>query len=129
MQLTCQYHLISKNAGVHMKIKTIACLLFMSNIANAGFLTGNELKEHCFKTGPYHKGICSGFIMGVFDGVYLSEKTWTTNAHSICPPKKVTSGRLKDVVVKFLDEEIENLPKDASELVWDALILAFPCEQ
>ena len=111
-----------------MKIKMFACLLFISNIANAGFLTGSELKEHCFKTGPYHKGICSGFIMGVFDGVILAEKTWATNSRSICPPKKVKSGQLKEIVVKFLDEETENLSKEASELVWDALILAFPCQ-
>ncbi len=104
-------------------------LLFISSISNAGFLSGSKLKEHCFKTGSYHKGICSGFIMGVYDGVFLSEKTWATESHSVCPPKKVQSDQLKEIVVKFLDEETENLHQDASELVWDAFILAFPCKQ
>ena len=111
-----------------MKIKILFSLILFSNLANAGFLTGAQLKEHCFKAGPVHKGTCSGYIMGVFDGVFLSEKTWVSGTHSICPPKKVKSGQLRDIVVKFLEKETENLHKEASELVWDSLILEFPCE-
>ena len=112
-----------------MKEISVIVLCLVCNVCHAGFLKGNELKEHCFKNGSYHMGICSGFVMGVFDGVFLSEKTWTAGKHSICPPKKVTSGQLREIVVKYLDEQTEDLQKDASELVWDALIVAYPCKQ
>ena len=97
--------------------------------SNPGFLTGSKLKEHCFKTGKHHSGICSGFILGVYNGVTLSEKNWTTTAPSVCPPENVTPSQLREIVVKFLNEENENLHKDAAELVWDSFILAFPCNK
>lgn len=94
-----------------------------------GLLTGSKLKEHCFKIGKYHSGLCSGFIMGVYDGALLSEEILAADSRLLCPPEKVEPSQLRKIVVNFLDNQTENLHKDAAELVWESFILAFPCEK
>ena len=111
-----------------MKIILMSVLIFSSSITHAGFFKGNDLKEHCFRDGNYHQGLCLGYIMGIYDGILLMEGAWQEGKHSICLTKKTKSEELKKVVVKLLnDEEIENIQNEASDIVWQALIIAYPC--
>jgi hypothetical protein len=100
-------------------------LLLVSSITNAGFFKGTDLKEHCFRDGYYHQGLCLGYIMGIYDGIILMESTWQVDNRSICLPKKTKSEEFKNVVVKLLnDEEVENIQHDASDIVWPARFIA-----
>jgi hypothetical protein len=112
-----------------MKIILVILLISISNISFAGYFKGNQLKEHCFRDGMYHEGLCLGYIMGIYDGIILMEKTWQEGSHTICLPKNTKSGELKKVVVKLLNEdEVENIRNDASDIVWQALLIKYPCK-
>lgn len=67
--------------------------------------------------------------MGVYEGVLLSEEIWATDSPLVCPPEKVEPSQLRKIVVNFLENQTENLHKEAAELVWESFILAFPCKK
>ena len=111
-----------------MKIKLAIVLLLLSSIGNAGFFKGTDLKERCFRQGYYHEGLCVGYVMGIYDAIIHMENTWNDGNRSICLPKNVKSEKLKEVVVKLLNEDTENLYNDASDIVWQALLITYPCK-
>jgi len=89
-------------------------------------LHGTDLLRLC-KTpeGTNQAEFCSGFILGIRDGVPL-----TTNLRNAAPifeePSEAKQDQLKAVVVKYLNDHPEEHHKPAGLLVLFALRKAFP---
>ena len=102
----------------------IAALVFAAALATvdarAEFFSGNKLHELCTDTSDFYRGLCSGFIVGVFD---------TKVDIDFCTPAGggVTTRQVEDIVKKHLNVSPEQRHKPAYILVIDALTAAFPC--
>ena len=56
---------------------------------------GNELLAACLRPAEtFDRGYCLGYIVGAAGALELEA--------SVCPPKGITLGQLKDVVVRYL---------------------------
>ena len=112
-----------------MKSLIIILCLIISNVAHAEYFKGSQLKLRCIKDGNYHQGICEGYIMGIHDAIVLMEDTWQEGKHSVCLPAKTKATELKKVVMKQLNvNDTEYLQNSASDIVWEALLQAYPCK-
>lgn len=85
--------------------------------------TGNELKRNCGDTDVNY-GLCIGFILGVVDGVLID----TPPDSIICIPDGVSFGQMKDIVLKYMNDNPANLHFPGASLVFYALGEAFPCK-
>jgi len=114
-----------------MKYLLMIVLLFSFNQARADFLTGNELLEMCEEylsdTGSPAKGhTCMGYVIGIADAEDAFVD-WKLMGKKICNTNTMSS-QIVRVVIKYLQENPQNLHKSAGSLVANALSLAFPCE-
>ena len=103
-----------------------------ANVAEAAFLTGNELLRRC-SSSSYNQGLCHGYIEGVLDEGELANTQKNLNRYflrskwRVCIPIAVRSAQLEDIVKKFLTNEPEIRHFSAASLVGAALANAFPC--
>ena len=93
--------------------------------AASSFHSGSGLLERCESKDPSLLGMCLGFTVGVADSfdcqrILLSGYRWQS-------PRDVTAGQVQKVVVKYLNENPEELHLAAGSLVAAALSKAFPC--
>lgn len=94
--------------------------------AAAYFLDGDELMNHCSVTVPdekYDPAICVTYIMGAYDGFMFQR---LTRNQPRCTPRTLTAGKLREVVVEYLQANPDNRAMDASALVWNAIIAEWP---
>ena len=84
--------------------------------------TGNDVKEACHSESPFDQGYCLGFAVSVAGVVTDQFGPWRA-----CYSTGVTSGQLRDVMVKFLDDHPELLHVNAISLPARAFTEAFPC--
>ena len=94
--------------------------------ANAYFLDGDELMNHCSVTVPdekYDPAICVTYIMGAYDGFMFQR---LTRNQPRCTPRTLTGGQLREVVVEYLQTHPDNRAMDSSALVWNAIIAEWP---
>ena len=94
--------------------------------ANAYFLDGDELMNHCSITVPderFDPAICLTYIMGAYDA-YMFQRL--TRNQPRCTPQTLTAGKLREVVVAYLQANPDNRSMDASALVWNAIITEWP---
>jgi hypothetical protein len=93
------------------------------------FYDGNRLYEIC--TAPEEKhaswGVCLGFILGAHDAVRDAQELGFLAGKIHCTPTNATTGQVRDVVVRYLEEHPAERHINASALVADALREAFPC--
>ncbi len=91
--------------------------------ADAGFYSGNDLKEklevNSTATGGYAGGVGLGYVIGVLD-VY--------DGFGTCPDK-VQAGQVAQVVLKYLRENPEKLHLSADTLTLAAIGKAWPCPE
>ena len=80
-------------------------------------VTGNTLADICQKTSGYDYGVCLGFINGV-----------AALQHSACIPDGVKFGQLKDVVLKYIQENPEIRHKPATGIITKALKQVWVCK-
>ena len=111
-------------------------LLFLSLISPASLageerivdsgLKGQDLLRLCTSpTGSSELNFCFGYIEGIRDGlVWLAAARKSKSAVAIS--EKVTTGQLRDVVVKYLNEHAERRHRAAGILVLIALKQTFP---
>lgn len=92
------------------------------------FTTGNDLVNYCTSAKPIpaqKEGVCLSYVMGAADMLGklqpLAEWNW------VCLKPGVTPDQLNRVVAKYLADRPAMLNHDASFLVMNALIDAFPC--
>ena len=110
------------------KLVTIAALAMLlgSPASYADFITGNKLVRYCEgweeDTATFQKGVCGGYVVGVFDA---------NPGNRLCSPTNVTVdveiGQVVSIVRKYLKENPERLHNTAAVLVTAALAEAFPC--
>lgn len=87
---------------------------------------GNDLLRLCTsKVGTSEAEFCSGFILGVRDGVVLAAELRTAKP-IFESPIDAKQEQLRDVVVKYLKDHPEERHKPAALLVIFALGDAFP---
>jgi hypothetical protein len=97
-------------------------LIVLSNVCAEGtYFTGNELKRRLDnKEEGIRYATALGYILGVHD---------VSSGVSICSPSQAIAGQLVDIVLKYLAEHPQKLHEKASDLVLNALSLAFPCRK
>ena len=87
--------------------------------------TGNALLDRCTSKFDFLSGYCIGFIdASAIARVSLSDPT-KINCQL---PKNVNSGQLKDLVVKYLQENPAIRHEEALPIVLKALHKSFPCK-
>jgi hypothetical protein len=92
----------------------------------ASFRDGNQILLECKEEGTIGYGYCVGYIASASD----TAEMWANQGFmkkAICHPENVSQGQLRQIVVKFLEENPEKLHLSADSLVVTALIRAFPC--
>jgi hypothetical protein len=107
-----------------MKKMVIGFLVFASTavFAQVQFRSGNSLKSSCQDDDVVGRMFCMGYVIGVAD----------SRAYEYCAPSGqsgVTQGQLRDIAVKYLNNNPEMLHRDADVLVMNALQNAFPCHK
>ena len=117
-------------------ITFLVVCLFQTGKAHAAIGTGKELLSYCESGSTTKQAYCFGYIEGFYDyqyrinlidfysklnnKIYLFPKT--------CYRKMIRVGQLKKIVVKWLNDHLDQLHEDATFLVVLALRKAFPCE-
>lgn len=94
--------------------------------ANAYFLDGDELLNHCSITTPderFDPTICLTYIMGAYDA-HMFQRVARNQPR--CTPRTLTGGELREVVVEYLRANPDNRAMDASALVWNAILSEWP---
>jgi len=94
--------------------------------ARAYFLDGDELMNHCsinVADGRFDPAICVTYIMGAHDAFMFQR---LVRNQPRCTPRNLTAGRLREVVVDYLQDNPDNRVMDASALVWNAIIAEWP---
>lgn len=95
--------------------------------AGGHYYNGNELYSICSGDTYVQKGACTGYIMGVSDGMQIIADI--SDARGTCVPDSVRSGQLRDVIMKHLRDNPEYRHKTASLLVLAAIMTSFPCAE
>jgi hypothetical protein len=85
-----------------------------------GYYDGNTLLDLCRRDD----NLCIAYVVGVVDG-QLSAIVGTSRTLPYCTPVNSTSGQVKDVVVKFLNDHPEERHLLGSVLVAEALSQAW----
>ena len=94
--------------------------------AAAYFLDGDELMNHCsakVADEKFSPEMCVTYIMGAYDA-YMFQRLIRNQPR--CTPRKLTGGKLREVVVEYLEANPDNRAMDASALVWNAIIAEWP---
>jgi hypothetical protein len=94
------------------------------------FYSGQDLHERCGAASGMDRGLCVGYIQGVFDsgtdGPPNGGTEWPSGM-TACVPEGVTSGQLTEVVTKWLREHPEDWHFSANSLAANALMATWPC--
>lgn len=93
--------------------------LLTSTPVKAVFDTGNELHGYCSSAKGEEMSFCLGLITGYYEGFTISFSCKAT--------EKVTRGQLRDVVLKFLNDNPQDRHRPAAILAARAYLLAFSC--
>jgi len=94
--------------------------------ANAYFLDGDELMNHCSITTAderFDPQICVTYIMGAYDA-HMFQRLARNQPR--CTPRTLTAGQLREVVLAYLQANPDNRAMDASALVWNAILAEWP---
>ena len=97
----------------------LVIMLLVPTQALCFYKTGNDIYASCSSPSATREfGLCIGYVAGLADA-FLEEKAF-------CPPTGVTIIQLKDVLVKYLQNNPEKRHMGASEALL-AFDQAFPC--
>lgn len=71
---------------------------------------------------------CLGYVEGILDMAGLTKDwRWVPKERTVCLPAGVTANQAARVFVKYGDNHPEKLHLDAPDVVYDAMLEAFPC--
>lgn len=99
--------------------KLLVSLLFVPAVANAEFMSGNQLLSDMNGTAM-NQMLALGYIMGVSD-------TFTTI--TVCPPANVTAGQVQDIVRQHLEANPASRHFTADSLIKNKLEQIWPCRR
>lgn len=95
----------------------------------AFYVDGNSLLADCTSDSPALRDRCDAYIVGAIDS-YEQWQAWGDLQVQICRPPGVAITQLRTLVVKQLREDrihLDDLHKQASGAVLNALMVSFPC--
>lgn len=106
----------------------LGLLLTFDVNAQATYITGNALLEHCGKvesnTSSFTDGVCMGFIAGVADAMAIR----TSGTRACIPSQSVPLKQVVAVSLKYLRDNPAELHYSGFTNVAVALSKAFPCK-
>ncbi|MBX5063186.1 Rap1a/Tai family immunity protein [Rhizobium lentis] len=125
----------------------IGAFLISASSAHAAFFDGNFMHRGCTINDSSVTGYVMGYVDKWWNDAYWVEKVLPdTPDHpldadlkqkksvmnmgikrSFCIPKGATSGQIKDVFCKYLNDNPADRAKDSDVILGDALDAAFPC--
>jgi hypothetical protein len=116
-----------------------AVLLLVALLAwpvTAQAITGNDLLRECRDRDPYSRGYCLGLIVGVEAGASVAQTLdeivdplkMYSKTFGNCLPSRVSHGQMRDVVVRFLEQNPAKRHESFHLLVLEAFNQAFPCQ-
>lgn len=100
--------------------KTLVAFLFVPAMANAEFMSGNQLLRDLTDGSQMNEMLAIGYIMGVSDTF--------TNA-TVCPPAGVTAGQVQDIVKKHLIANPAIRHFTADSIIRNKLEDIWPCRR
>jgi Rap1a immunity proteins len=103
-----------------------------ANESYAATETGNDLLKSCSTPSSdeyygFERAKCLGYVLGAYDAFNTTSRV-EGNIVILCPPEDLTKGQIRDIVVKYLEENPETRHESASDLVMLALSKAYPCK-
>ena len=109
-------------------IALLLCLALPASRAaaemGAGFFDGNDLFEWC----TTRDALCTGYVAGISDELTDLEAIGAVTV-TVCEPKEVKVKQMAEVVTRYLEKHPETRDRQASELVYRALVEAWPCKR
>jgi hypothetical protein len=109
-----------RKIAVVVLLLVVALTAFSQQRQEQQYLDGSELLSYCDSGAVTNtRSWCLGYILGV----------WHTAApqRQACPPADVTSGQLRQAVVRYLQQNPEKLDRQPGGLVLEAIGKTFPC--
>lgn len=106
-----------------LRVLYAVSFLLLSNIALAGFKTGNDIFEECNLTQGH--AYVANYAMGVADTYALLMPR--AKLLPICIPNGVSARQLTDVFCQYLREKPASRNEDASGLAAVSFFEAWPC--
>ena len=92
------------------------------------FTSGNELLGYCKSEEEGAGGVaCISYLMGVVDTHDNISSEGVMDKY-FCSPEGVNGGQLSKIVVKYMEENPEQIHYSGTYLTLSALIEAYPCE-
>lgn len=106
------------------RIVIAVAVLFASPVwsASGGFDSGNDLFNRCVGSDAL-PAYCIGYTTGVADTL----GSGPLYDFAACLPDRVSKGQIRDIVVKYLQDNPQERHYAAVGLTAKALSLAFPC--
>jgi hypothetical protein len=109
----------SAEARKEIMKKLIAGLLFVPAVAQAEFMSGNNLLSD-MNGSNMRQMLALGYVMGVTD-------TFTTV--TVCPPSGITSGQVQDIIKKHLEDNPASRHYTADSIIRNKLEAIWPCSR
>ncbi|MFZ1741850.1 MAG: Rap1a/Tai family immunity protein [Pontixanthobacter sp.] len=118
-----------------LRFIAFAIAVFIAQLPAAGsasFIDGSTLLEKCESrenSATYYqdRSFCMAYVLGAIDQLSLNTTADKDFVYQICLRESVTSGQLRDVVVKYLRENPADRDSQASFAVWISVRKAWPC--
>jgi hypothetical protein len=101
-----------------MKKLIALCVALHATVAQASFISGNDLFKHLNDNNYFSQGYALGYILGVSD-------VFSGDSH--CMPQGVNAGQVRDVVKNFLEVSPEIRHRPADVIVYVILKSTWPC--
>lgn len=96
-------------------------------LADRLFVSGQELFDQCRSPDSFTSGLCSGFIVGVYDGHVAQAILKPSRGLEICIPRDTTPYMLNLTVSMYLESRADLRRMPAAITVYQALVANFPC--
>jgi Rap1a immunity proteins len=103
-----------------MKKLLLITLAVTTSMAQAEYLSGNDLLTRLNSEGIADRGFALGYIAGVSDGL---------EDILVCAPTGSTTGQARDIVWQYLRINPQSRHQGAALLVVEALQRVWPCRQ
>ncbi|MTJ05053.1 MAG: hypothetical protein FH759_10230 [Sediminimonas qiaohouensis] len=126
-----------------LRISLLCGLLGYATAPFAQQISGNELLETCTSDNQVLAGFCVGYIIGYSEGApwgvalaadNMPAETGTPDVNTLvgkvtgsCVPADASNDQLRDVVIKYMQENPASRHESARALIWRAYAAAFPC--
>ena len=112
-------------------MRKIFLLLFAGVALVAGssfFIDGNNLYEDGIEYNKIEQGGNGSYYSNAFFTGYINAISDAYSGIFFCPPKKIQSRQVTDIVFRYLQNHPENRNKPANEIALKALKKVWPCK-